>query len=320
MKKSDKRIVNRMNIVFFLILLFSFFVIGKIFYIQNNHKQDPSVLIETIKNVENLVAIWRWRYLTVAGKMSVFESLAFSKVIFISYLSYVPPAIINKIEALQKEFIWNGKTPKVKHTTLISNYEDGGLKDIDIRAKLKSLHLSWIKRLYSQNFHPWKNIPLKLIENFIKQEIFYSNIMIKLPNMFPKFYICIMDNWSELRQQPLILDFILMQHIWFNQFIIVSNRPIKKLFPFQLFVGNLFEDNVQIPCLAFKEKFNLHDNDYFKWRQVISSIPSNWKSIITNSDVQPNPPKIQHLLQLSRPLPLEKLTSKQSIRKFEVIL
>ena len=52
MKKSDKRIVNRMNIVFFLILLFSFFVIGKIFYIQNNHKQDPSVLIETIKNVE----------------------------------------------------------------------------------------------------------------------------------------------------------------------------------------------------------------------------------------------------------------------------
>ena len=52
MKKSDKRIVNRMNIVFFLILLFSFFVIGKIFYIQNTHEQDPSVLIETIKNVE----------------------------------------------------------------------------------------------------------------------------------------------------------------------------------------------------------------------------------------------------------------------------
>ena len=55
-------------------------------------------------------------------------------------------------------------TPKVKHTTLISNYEDGGLKDIDIKAKLKSLHLSWIKRLYNKNSHPWKNIPLELIE------------------------------------------------------------------------------------------------------------------------------------------------------------
>jgi len=62
------------------------------------------------------------------------------------------------------------------------------MKMVDIRAKLKSLHLSWIKRLYSQNFHPWKNIPLKLIENFIKQEIFYSNIMIMLPNVFPNMY------------------------------------------------------------------------------------------------------------------------------------
>ena len=52
MKKSDKRIINRMNFVFFLFLLFSFFVIGKIFYLQNTHEQDPSVLIETIKNVE----------------------------------------------------------------------------------------------------------------------------------------------------------------------------------------------------------------------------------------------------------------------------
>ena len=52
MKKSDKRIINRMNIVFFLFLLFSFFIIGKIFYLQNTHEQDPSVLIETIKNVE----------------------------------------------------------------------------------------------------------------------------------------------------------------------------------------------------------------------------------------------------------------------------
>ena len=41
-----------MNIVFFLFLLFSIFVIGKIFYLQNTHEQDPSVLIETIKNVE----------------------------------------------------------------------------------------------------------------------------------------------------------------------------------------------------------------------------------------------------------------------------
>ena len=91
--------------------------------------------LEVLVKMENLLAVWRWRNLSVAGKISVFKSLAFSKTIFISYLSFVPPILINKIENLQKEFIWNGKTPKVKHTTLISNYEDGGLKDIDINAK-----------------------------------------------------------------------------------------------------------------------------------------------------------------------------------------
>ena len=35
MKKLDNRIVNRMNLMFFLFLLFSFFLIGKIFYLQN---------------------------------------------------------------------------------------------------------------------------------------------------------------------------------------------------------------------------------------------------------------------------------------------
>ena len=52
MKKLDKRIVNRMNILFFLFLLFSLVVIGKIFYIQNTYEDNPSVSLETIKNIE----------------------------------------------------------------------------------------------------------------------------------------------------------------------------------------------------------------------------------------------------------------------------
>ena len=61
-----------------------------------------------------------------------FQISAFSKIIFISYLNDVPVTIIKKIERIQKYFIWNGKKPKIKHTTLINDYDEGGLKDIDI--------------------------------------------------------------------------------------------------------------------------------------------------------------------------------------------
>ena len=38
-----------------------------------------------------------------------------------------------------KKFIWRKKQPKIKHSTLISDYKDGGYKDTDIGTKILSL-------------------------------------------------------------------------------------------------------------------------------------------------------------------------------------
>ena len=146
-------------------------------------------------------------------------------------MSSTPNVIIDKLEMLQKDFIWSGKNPKIKHSTLIGDYSDGGLKDVDIKAKLKSLKLSWLKRLYSDDFHPWKNIPLKLIEQKFNQNIFFPNLKIPSPSLFPDFYKQIIMYWSELCQTPLTAESVLMQHIWYNQFILVNNLPIRKLYP-----------------------------------------------------------------------------------------
>ena len=96
--------------------------------------------------MEGVLAMWKWRNLSLSGKIMVFKSLVFSKIIFISYLNKVPSSVIIRIKEIQKDFIWDGKLPKIKHAALIANYEDGGLKDLDIRTKFESLHLSWVKR------------------------------------------------------------------------------------------------------------------------------------------------------------------------------
>ena len=172
--------------------------------------------------------------------------------------------------------------------------------------------------------------PLKLIEQNFGQNICYSNVKIELPTIFPMFYkyvvdnvkielptICpmfckyVVDSWSELSQEPLTVESTLMQQIWYNQYLIVENKPIKKLFPLELFIVDLYTNNSLNTWEVFKSKFNLLNKVYFKWRQIISAILSVWKSRITESVLSSNPPKIQHTLQLTRPLPLEKLTSKQ---------
>ena len=282
-------------------------------FTYNTSLYNTRNFLDVVKKMENVLALWRWRNLSLLGKITVFKSLIFSKIIFITYLSNIPTSIIDKIETIKKDFIWNGKRPKVKHSALIGDYAEGGLKDIDIRAKVKSLHLCWIKRLYSLPFHPWKNIPLKIITNEFKQDIFYSNTSPKPPPSLPSFYKNILHSWSELAQDPITPDSILRQSIWFNQFILISNNPIKRLFNRPLFVADMFLPNGSpMPWLQAKIKLKLPNNYYFKWIQILSAIPNRWKNNLKeNAPLNVTIIHTQHTLQVTRILPLNKLSSKQ---------
>ena len=61
---------------------------------------------------------------------------------------------------------------------MIADYEEGGLKDFDIVSKFEALRLTWVKRLFDENHHPWKNIPLKLLDDSFKQNVFFANSQI----------------------------------------------------------------------------------------------------------------------------------------------
>ena len=265
---------------------------------------------EVVKKMEKVLALWRWRGLSMIGRVTVFKALAFSKIVFISYLNVIPIEIIEKIEKIQNDFIWEDKKTKVKHNTFITDYIDGGLKDIDIRAKIESLHLSWLKRLYDGNKHPWKKMPLALLKEQFTHEIFYPNVQVKLNNKFPEFYHQIAKSWSSFSQNPLTPSSAKMQLVWFNKFIKINNKPVRKLFNTQLFVGDLYRTNKLMSWQSFKQKFELSNKDFFKWRQIINAIPREWKNLIENEKTALNPPNCQHLLHLTRAIPLDKLTAK----------
>ena len=47
-------------------------------------------------------------------------------------MQYTSGDVVKEISKIQKDFICRGKRPKIKHSSLIGNFENGGLKDIDI--------------------------------------------------------------------------------------------------------------------------------------------------------------------------------------------
>ena len=110
---------------------------------------------------------------------------------------------VDDLNVIQNDFIWGGRKPKIKHTSLIGDYSEDGLKDMDIKAKLESFQIQWVKRLTDNNFHSWKIIPNVLLKDVGRVSLFHSNLALsdacKLKiNNYPEFYKSIVDLWVRI--------------------------------------------------------------------------------------------------------------------------
>ena len=48
-----------------------------------------------------------------------------SKALYIPTTKKVPGNFLSELEKIQKDFKWENKRPKIKHSTLIANYDKG---------------------------------------------------------------------------------------------------------------------------------------------------------------------------------------------------
>ena len=110
---------------------------------------------EKIKVIENKIKIWKRRYLSPLGKITVIKSLLIPILthLFIS-LPNPNTTIIAKLNKVFFDFLWEGPA-KIKQTVIVKNYIEGGLKMINLIAFLDSLKLSWLRRLLRDN-GTWK--------------------------------------------------------------------------------------------------------------------------------------------------------------------
>ena len=76
------------------------------------------------------------RNLSIEDKIVVFKTLAISKLVYSVLLTVIPNHIIDKVIKIQKFFIWDDSSPKIKHETVRMNFKAGDLKRVDVRLRL----------------------------------------------------------------------------------------------------------------------------------------------------------------------------------------
>ena len=193
---------------------------------------------EKIEKMRNCLGAWALRRLSLIGKISVIKSLVVPQIIHILSPLQSNPQIINEINVLFFNFLWNGKGDKIKRDVVIRDYPDGGLKMLDIISFNKAVKVVWIKKYLDENSKgKWKlfiDAELEPLGGPVVLNNLNKADTTKVPKGLSPFLKEVLEIWAELNCQDKItsLDSFLAQSLWHNSLIRIMDKPIfyKKCF------------------------------------------------------------------------------------------
>ena len=193
------------------------------------------------------------------------------------------------MQRIQKEFLLNSSTAKIKHESNCNAFQNCGLRNLDISATLTSLQFTSIKRLYDQRFYDSKVIPLKLIDSTFDNNFkFYLNLVFD-DSQYSFFYRTILrsqkNHFFHTSYTPSCTKY---QFLWFNKDFRISNKPSLFLKSFLKNINVLNQFLTSYSDLnnlsVIKRKFELNNKLYYSWTQMARhAIPGELKSILRNT-------------------------------------
>jgi hypothetical protein len=204
--------------------------------------------------------------------------------------------VIKELNTLLFKFVWDGKE-KVKRKTIINDYENGGMKMINLPIFLQSLKFSWIKRLTNDDIDAtWKNIALFEFQKItMGLDIFKCNcnydslnpLCKKQINNMSLFYRKLVELWLNCKRLTTFDDINTpaQEIIWNNENIKYNG---KTLF-FKHWIRNgyirilsLFNDDETMASMKdFNVKIVKPGGIMFDYNKLLTSLPKCWKTNLT---------------------------------------
>ena len=153
-----------------------------VYYSYDTKLLHEKNFIERLDSVKKLINVWSSRGLSVYGKVTIIKSLIIPKFVYILSLLPAPKEIVKELNRILFKFLWKG-TDKVTRLSTINEYENGGLKMIDLGSMVKSLRLAWLKRIFGENEGAWKSY-LRASLMITEVSFYFIAIMISKTFMF----------------------------------------------------------------------------------------------------------------------------------------
>ena len=268
-------------------------------------------LYPKIDEFKNCLDTWKKRKLTTLGKITVVKSFALPKLIFpLTTSEKSPNNVILDLKRTMNEFIWDSKVNKVSHYTTIQDYNNAGIKMIDIESFIHAIKASWVKRIIDrENIGHWKLKYLEIMEKiggefFFSCNCHFSNINHLILN---KFLRDVLISWCKINySEP---NSFKTEILWNNSKIV--DRKIPFMYKSWLdkgirYVYHLVEGTRFLTFHELLQKYNIDRNDFIKYHRLVSGIPKSWKQDIKhgNDFVILKEPLINKIISIRKPCKL----------------
>lgn len=104
-----------------------------------------------VNNIRKTLGFWKQRGLGLKGKVVVVNTLVMSKLVYVMNVLDVPERVMKEVEREVSEFLWDGKGVRIAREVMENEYEDGGLKLINLEKKKKALRVKMMVRYLRNN-------------------------------------------------------------------------------------------------------------------------------------------------------------------------
>ena len=132
--------------------------------------------------------IWRWRELTIIGRIQIVKTFIIPIFLYRASLLCFDKEFLKNWNTIIYDFIWKGKD-KVKRSAIINDIENGGLKAPHLETIIETQKILSCKKLANDQAASWKTILLNYLQPVGGKMILCCNFDIKkLPIRLPTFY------------------------------------------------------------------------------------------------------------------------------------
>jgi hypothetical protein len=107
--------------------------------LTNKQRIDKINLENCKKKIENTLNLWNGLRFNMIDKVTVIRTFGLSKLWYLLNFITLEEQDIKDFERLTFNYIWSNKVETIKKETIISEYKDGGLNIVCIRAKINMI-------------------------------------------------------------------------------------------------------------------------------------------------------------------------------------